>query len=580
MPADRRLNVVLCWHMHQPDYRDPLSGDSAQPWSYLRAIKDYTDMAAHLEQVAGAKAVINFAPVLLEQIDTYRQRIDAWFNNGKALPNPLLNALAAESDNSPEQRRTLLKLCVDGYHSRFGQRHLAYADLIDISRHVLRRHDQLVYLRNSFFHDLAVWHHLAWLGETVHRSDPRVQRLVRKQRDFRIAERRELLTIIGEQINAVIPRYRALADNGRVELSMSPYAHPIAPLLLDFASAREAVADLPLPVKPGYPGGEQRLRWQIDTGRRVFASHFGAAPQGCWPAEGAISAASLKVFADCGFRWVASGGGVLGNSLRRAGERSADINSDTALFRAWRMGDDTPACFFRDDGLSDQIGFNYASWHADDAVANLIHHLEKIDAHCRGQEGPVVSIIMDGENAWEHYPNNAYYFLQALYRRLANHPKLRLSTFSECLAGDIATLPTLVAGSWVLGSLTTWIGERDKNRAWEMLVAAKQAVDRALSEPKVSNARLNSEQRAAIERQLAICEGSDWFWWPGPHNPETTVADFDQLYRHHLAALYTLIKTDPPDYLQHRFTHLESIESAANPAAEGAAQSGVMRRAQ
>ncbi len=569
MPADKRLKVVLCWHMHQPEYRDPESGDSVQPWTYLRAIKDYTDMAAHLEQVPGAKAVVNFVPVLLEQFEDYGRRINGYFSHGKALPNVLLNALVTEPGNDIEQRCALIKLCVDGYHAHFGQRHSGYAALIDSCRYLLEHRNQIGYLRNSFFHDLSAWHHLAWLGETVHRSDPRVQRLVQRAHNFRLNERRELLAIIGEQIHAVIPRYRALAESGRIELSMSPYAHPIAPLLLDFASAREAVADLPMPDRPGYPGGDERLRWQIDTGRRVFDKYFGISPQGSWPAEGAISVASLKVFNDCGFRWVASGSGVLNNSLRH---NSGYHYPDTALFSPWQMAGQSLLCFFRDDGLSDQIGFNYASWHADDAVANLIHHLEVIDTKCSKAANPVVSIIMDGENAWEHYPDNAYHFLQALYRRLANHPKLELTTFANCLDVETSALPTLIAGSWVLGSLTTWMGERDKNRAWEMLVDAKQTADEVLAK-----ADLNAGQRTAIERQLAICEGSDWFWWPGDNNPAPTIEAFDQLFRKHLTALYALIDHNAPDYLKHSFTHAATTSTVPR---DGAMSSGVMRQAQ
>jgi alpha-amylase/alpha-mannosidase (GH57 family) len=163
----------------------------------------------------------------------------------------------------------------------------------------------------------------------------------------------------------------------------------------------------------------------------------------------------------------------------------------------------------------------------------------------------VVSIIMDGENAWEHYPENAYYFLSALYRRLAEHPRLELTTFSDCLKDSaIKPLPlhALAAGSWVYGTLSTWIGDPDKNRGWDMLGDAKRAFDAAAG-------RLTGVKLARAGMQLAVCEGSDWFWWFGGDNPSATVADFEHLYRQHLTCLYQLLGVEPPDYLSQVFTH-------------------------
>ena len=181
----------------------------------------------------------------------------------------------------------------------------------------------------------------------------------------------------------------------------------------------------------------------------------------------------------------------------------------------------------------------------------------------------MVSIILDGENAWEHYPENGYYFLSALYRRLADHPGIELTTFSEALerCPVPAELPRLVAGSWVYGTFSTWIGDPDKNRGWDMLGAAKRACDAALA-----SGRLGEEQRARALKQLAVCEGSDWFWWFGDYNPADTVSDFDRLYRRHLSNLYRLIGKEPPAYLEQPLTH-----GGGAPRAGGAMRSGQAR---
>jgi alpha-amylase/alpha-mannosidase (GH57 family) len=543
MSAEPRLKVVLCWHMHQPQYRDLLSGDYQLPWTYLHAIKDYIDMAAHLEAVPAARAVVNFAPILLEQIDDYTQQVQGFVREGIAIRDPLLAALVQPTlPATVEQRVTLIKACLRANEERLIARFAPYRRLADLAAHVLAHPDAMGYVRDQFIVDLMVWYHVAWLGETVRRQDARVRRLLEKESGFTLHDRRLLLEVIADQLGGVIPRYRALAETGRVELSTTPYAHPILPLLLDFTSAREAIPDARLPADDRYPGGEARARAHIERGIETFVRHFGFKPTGCWPAEGGVSVAALHLLEQAGFRWAASGETVLRNSLKKSGSEA-----QLCRHRPWRTSEGKIATFFRDDGLSDLIGFTYAGWHADDAVANLVHHLENIAHNCAADPNAVVSIILDGENAWEYYPENGYYFLRALYERLSSHPRIELTTFGECLKAGLQPreLPTLVAGSWVYGTFSTWIGDRDKNRGWNMLVDAKRAYDAALAAGELDAPR----RRALAEEQLSVCEASDWFWWFGDYNPAAAVSDFEGLYRRHLTNLYQLLGREPLDYL-------------------------------
>jgi len=548
MPDDVRLKVVLCWHMHQPQYRDLISGEYHLPWTYLHAIKDYVDMAAHLEAVPGARAVVNFAPLLLEQIQDYANQTKGFLTNSQAIRDPLLAALASPAlPSSDEQRLMLMKACLRANETRMIDRYPAYRHLADMAAWHMPRPPATRYLSNQYLADLLMWYHLAWLGETVRRSDLRVKRLLDKGSGYTLHERRELLTVIGELLSDVIDRYKNLAECGQVELSVTPYAHPITPLLLDFKCAHDAMPEAPLPLLHQYPGGEEQARWHIREGIETFRRYFGFVPQGCWPSEGAVSTASVKLLAEAGFRWTASGQGVLGNSLIRS-HHAPHAVKEAWLYRLYSETSSGIHCFFRDDGLSDLIGFTYATWHADDAVNNLVHNLENIAHCCRTHPHHVVSIIMDGENAWEHYPENAYYFLHALYRRLSEHPRIELTTFSECLKTvPPKSLRTLAAGSWVYGTLSTWVGEQDKNRGWDMLGDAKRAFD-------IAAPGLGAEQLERARRQLAVCEGSDWFWWFGGDNPGETVADFEQLFRQHLTNLYQLIGKEPPEYLAQVFT--------------------------
>ncbi|GAB4344546.1 MAG: hypothetical protein Kow006_00630 [Gammaproteobacteria bacterium] len=549
---DQRLPVVLCWHMHQPYYADLLSGEYQLPWVYLHAVKDYVDMAAHLEANPEARAVVNFAPILLEQIDDYVGQLEGWFNEGAGLRDPLLETLAsARWPEGVDARLRLIRSLLRANRERMVARFKPFLRLVELAERVLAEPTDALYLGRQFLIDLSVWYHLAWLGETVRRGDTRVRALLDRSCNFTEADRHGLLALIHELMRDLLPRYRRLAESGRVELSVTPYAHPILPLLIDMECAREAQPDAPLPVNRPYPGGVERARWHIERGLESFEAHFGFRPEGCWPAEGGVSDAMLGLLSEAGFRWCATGENVLRHSLDRLHLATGESEKPW-LYQPYRLNAPGLTGFFRDDGLSDLVGFTYAEWHGDDAVANLVHHLENIAAASQPAPDRVVSIVLDGENAWEYYPENGYHFLGALYRELSRHPRLKLTTFRDHLANvsPVHELPQLVAGSWVYGTFSTWIGDADKNRGWEMLIEAKRAFDEA-----VANGRLDGERLRKAERQLAICEGSDWFWWFGDYNPEESVADFERLFRHQLTALYRTLEVPAPDYLDRVFTH-------------------------
>jgi alpha-amylase/alpha-mannosidase (GH57 family) len=435
--------------MHQPQYRDLISGEYQLPWVYLHAIKDYVDMVAHLEAHPAARAVVNFAPILLEQIADYAGQVHGFLTNSMAIRDPILAALGQPAlPVDAESRLPLIKACLRANETRLIDRFPQYRQLAHMARWLIDHPQGAVYLQEQFLADLVVWYHLAWLGETVRRNDVRVRRLIEKEAGYTLHDRRELLGIIDELLSGVIGRYRALAEAGRIELSATPYAHPIIPLMLDIKSAHEAIPDAPLPAMDRYPHGEERAQWHIRKGRATFEQHFGRPARGCWPAEGSLSTRTLEVLAAGGFSWSASGEGVLRHTLARAGQPLPE-HKDEWLYRRY-AGPSGISVFFRDDGLSDLIGFTYANWHADDAVNNLIHHLEQIADRSRQHPERVVSIILDGENAWEHYPENGFHFLNALYGRLSTHPRLQMTTFADCSNVEAAPLPPLVAGSWAL----------------------------------------------------------------------------------------------------------------------------------
>lgn len=545
-----KLNMVLCWHMHQPWYRETQNGDYRLPWVYLHALKDYVDMAAHLEAHPQMRCVVNFTPVLLEQIDDYAEQFRRHLTRRSRFSEPLLNLLSGVDPipSDPEGRAAVVRACRRAHVPLMINVYPAFRGLFEMVMTPDGTHPderRLAYMNEQFFLDLLSWYHLAWLGHSLKQLPP-VRALLEDQVNFDVEARGRLLRLMSEAFDGLLERYRRLAERGQIELSMTPYGHPIVPLLIDLDAMHGALPEAEGPEGKVYPGGLERARWHMEEGLRVFERHFGSRPKGVWLSEGGVSTPALRLLDEFGVRWSASGEGVWNNSRFLSKLPAQGEEARRSLFCANRVDHCETRMFFRDDGLSDLIGFEYQQWDAVDAAADFNKHLANIGAYLgEGCDNHVVSVILDGENAWEYYPDNAFHFLGALYEQLSKSDHVNLLTFTEALHTCPAEpLPDLCPGSWVYGSFSTWIGDRDKNRAWDLLILAKQAYDDALARK-----RFSKERRAQLERQLAICEGSDWFWWFGDYNPSDSVSDFDRLYRQQLRNLYELLGEPIPDRL-------------------------------
>ncbi|AKH36626.1 MULTISPECIES: glycoside hydrolase family 57 protein [Nitrosomonas] len=542
------LNLVLLWHMHQPDYRDRDTGEFLLPWVYLHAIKDYTDMAHHLEQHPCVKAIVNFVPILLDQLEDYAQQFTQ-----KKIRDPLLRLLATPDLNmiTVNERASILNSCFQSNHATMLKPYPAYQHLREVYDMLKGQGDKdLIYVSGQYLADLLTWYHLAWMGESVRRSHEFVVKLMTQGKNFSYTDRLQLFNLIGKLIQELIPRYRELAASGQIELSTTPHFHPLAPLLIDFSSARDSLPEATLPSNTIYPGGCERVTFHVKSAINRHRQHFDTQPAGFWPAEGGISKDLLNIFMELGCQWSASGEGVLVNSLRKSYPNQSLPNRNHYLYRPYQVSDEKNGmfCFFRDDKLSDMIGFEYSKWFGRDAAENFIHTLEKIHHEVQAiVTYPIVSVILDGENAWESYPYNGYYFLKDLYDLLESHPFIQTTTYRDYIVNLVDTqaetkiLPVLAAGSWVYGSFSTWIGDHDKNLAWDLLCTAKQSYDFVMKSD-----RLTDEEKLLVEQQLASCESSDWFWWFGDYNSAQAVASFDQLFRKNLANLYRLLKLPVP----------------------------------
>ncbi len=533
------LDVVIVWHMHQPYYKDPLKNEYALPWTYLHGIKDYFDMPAIVEDTPGARAVFNLVPSLIEQLLEYASgtAVDPVLEKGKAAPSDLSlddrvflleNFFSANRQHMIEPSRRYLELLYMAGEGKPGSaaecvKHFSEQDLLD----------------------LQVWFFLAWTGEAARRRYPVFADLIAKGENYTAADKNLLFTTQLEVLQAIIPLYQRLHEEGRIELSVTPYYHPILPLLCDQKVAHTAMPRVTLPVA-GFCHPED-ARAQIRRGITYFRTIFGFNPTGMWPSEGSVSNETLALIAGSGVSWIATDEEIL--------EKSMDGGLGAGkerLYRPWRYScsNGEIGAFFRDHQLSDLIGFTYSQWETGRAVTDLCGRLHAIKSRLGG-EGRVVSIILDGENAWEYYPNNAYDFLQGMYSGIAKSATLRLTTCSDVLKDTRfeGLLHTIFPGSWINGNYSIWIGHPEENLAWDLIAHAREAA--VAGNPLVAAALESGEpsEDATAEmicRSLYAAEGSDWFWWYGDDHFSPHSDRFDRLFRQHLMNIYRLLGQDPP----------------------------------
>jgi alpha-amylase/alpha-mannosidase (GH57 family) len=526
------LKVAILWHQHQPLYRSTRTGRYALPWVRLHGLKDYYDMAALAAEFPALRLTFNLVPSLLDQLDDYVM--------GRADDPALDLARRPAADLTEDEVLAMLDLFFSVPYGTLISPYPRYAALFH------KRggrgpdgeyRDALPRFRKHDLRDLQVWFHLAWSGETLKRR-PAVRELLRKGDNFTEQEKNALLDLQAEFLKEILPLHARLRAEGIAELSTSPYYHPILPLLCNLESAREAIHDLPLPSVPFRRPGDARVH--VLEALDAMQRRFGARPTGMWPSEGSLSEEVLALMGQCGVSWVATDEGILRHSVGASGGHFRH-EMIYAPHRSAAAGEGSPVIFFRDQTLSDLIGFTYASWPAAQAAEDFLGRLRGIGHRA---PGGVVSVILDGENAWEHYPNNAVDFLRALYRGLTTDPQLRPVTMDEAMREVPAgTVGRLRAGSWIGSNFTTWIGHPEKNRAWAMLAAARQKADWKFG---ADLPRRDDPPARRVWEALAAAEGSDWFWWFGDDHSSEQDAIFDAAFRDQLRSVYEAIGAEAP----------------------------------
>jgi alpha-amylase/alpha-mannosidase (GH57 family) len=540
------IHLCFVWHMHQPFYKDLVSGEYRLPWTRFHALKDYYGMVKILEEFPSVHQTFNLVPSMIVQIQEYAA--------GKAADPFLESAVKPAEDLSEAEQKFVLHYFFQANPGHLIYRYPRYGELYDAwqkSRADTESARRLFSTQD--FRDLQVLSQLAWFDEEFQAHDPEVKSLVGKGRSYSLDDQALMARKQREILARVVPVYREFAARGQIEISTTPFYHPILPLICDSNIAGVSHPGISLPTPFRYPNDALH---QLRTAREFIEREFGRAPAGLWPSEGSVSDQALALAAEAGFEWAASDNDVLAHTLHRSA--GADV---TYRSYKWRQQEREIRMIFRDHFLSDQVGFVYSRMGAAEAAE---HFLERIRANAQplaeGGADVLVPIILDGENAWEYYFENGRPFLRELYKRISESADLRALTVTEALrAEQPQPLDWIFPGSWINANFDVWIGAEEDNKAWEYLLRARQKFDEAAYGVPEENRRLAYEE-------LLIAEGSDWCWWYGPEHQTENQREFDALYREHLTNVYRLLNVTPPEELSRPIPRVQEQELHQRPA--------------
>jgi alpha-amylase/alpha-mannosidase (GH57 family) len=538
-----RVHLVILWHMHQPQYRDPATGCYVLPWTRLHALKDYWGMVKILEEFPNVHATFNLVPSLAAQLEEYASGNfnEPWFQL----------AFAPADGLSADQKREVIERAFQLNRDTLLPRWRRFRELFDwVQSTGADAAAAQIGVRD--LRDLQLLSQLAWMDEEYLANDPVVSALSRKGADFNEQDKEQLRAKQLELLGRVIPEYRRGSERGQIEISTTPFYHPILPLLCDTDIARIANSYTPLPNPPfRYP---QDAREQLARSRVLHQRLIGQPPVGLWPSEGSVSDQALSLAAELGFRWFATDEGVLGRTLNIGFWRDAAGFPENArqLYSPWRIRRDGREIvgLFRDHYLSDLVGFVYSRMDPGHAADDLYHRVRAAGERVQGPRPATVCLILDGENAWEYYPGGGRDFLRRFYRRIEEDPNIHALTASEAIAaaGEIPVLEGIFPASWINANFDVWIGHAEDVQAWNLLRDAREEFEKEAKRRAENDPKAVSEQQLALAYESVLAaEGSDWCWWYGPENSSANDAEFDALYRKHLTEIYLALGREAPD---------------------------------
>lgn len=527
----KALKIAILWHQHQPYYK--MDNEFVLPWVRFHGIKDYLDLVEILYEYPTIHQTFNLAPSLMLQIEEY-------ISSSTKDKIQILSEKPVTELSSEDKKNILKSFFICNYENMILP-YQRYKELFDKSR---KDNITIDSMSDQDWLDLQVWYNLTWFGP-IARENKAIRRFFQKGKNFTEAEKQLLLSFTNETLSFIVPTLKKLHSLNQIEISVSPFYHPILPLLCDTKSALESMPDLELnSLDYKHP---ESAKFHISSAINYYNTLFGFNPNGMWPSEGSISNEVLNLMIESGLKWTGTDEKLLENSLK-----NRYFNLEKYFKRTYTSEIGNISLFFRDHYLSDAIGFVYSRWNPFDAANDFINKLKKIRSDIINHYGEdaldyaIVPIILDGENCWEYYKNNGYDFLTNLYNLFTHSSELKTVKFSEVSEQEdfLEPINDIKAGSWINGNFSIWIGHKDDRIAWNALSEAHNTVLKAKD-------NINKENFDAALTEIHIAEGSDWFWWYGDEHTAENKSDFDVMFRYHLSQAYKLVGADVPDYLSY-----------------------------
>lgn len=534
-----RIRLAILWHMHQPFYKNLYTGEYLLPWVLLHGTKDYFDMAYILKEFPGLKQNFNLVPSLLRQLIDYEdmQSKDMYIEIFRTEPKDLtesqkiyllMNFFNANWDNmiKPYPRYFQLLKKRGFYYPREGIK-----EITD-------------YFTDEELRDIQVLFFLAWIDPIFFEQYEELRYLKTKGKYFNEEDKNIIESVQRRILKGIIPMYKDLSGSGAIELSTSPYYHPIIPLLIDSNAAKEAIPDVVLPDR--IFRHKEDASNQIKKAKELFSQLFGFVPQGMWPPEGSVSNESFALYAEHGIEWLVTDEDILFRSLgiQSARDGYGNLMNPDLLYRpyVWEREGISIKVLYRDKNLSDLISFHYSRMGAKDAANDCLRRIKEIRNSVKDRiKMPIVTIAMDGENAWENYANDGWDFLRYLYDGILKDESILPITIGEYLndAEDYGRLSSTFAGSWIAHNFSIWIGQVEDNTGWSLLSQTRDFLQK--EDPEMKNVQ--------AWESIYIAEGSDWFWWYGDDHSSENDEIFDFLFRENLANVYRFSGKEPPEIL-------------------------------
>jgi alpha-amylase/alpha-mannosidase (GH57 family) len=545
--AEDVLYLNLMWHQHQPLYYKDENGVYTRPWVRVHATKDYYDMAYLVSQYPNVHVTFNLTPVLLRQLEDF-------VNNGA---KDLYWVMTEKPANqlTDEEKQFILQRFFDANWDKLIGRYPRYKELLEKrgGTDAEAIQEALSTFTEQDFRDLQIWWNLVWFDPMFLNQSP-LKELVEKGRNFSEEDKVILFQEVRRVMAEIIPLHRQLQDAGQIEVTTTPYAHPILPLLIDTNLQTKGNPGSDLPQKFSYP---QDALTHLERSVKLYEVNFGQPPRGLWPGEGAVAQIMVPFVLRAGYSWMATGEPVLAKSLGLDSftrDSKETVNQPDDLYRPYyvtNQAGDKLAVFFRDGVLSDKIGFTYSGVSGTAAAKDLIQRLENIRSKLKEQnaQGPhIVSIILDGENAWEYYDNDGIEFLSTFYQLLSESDTIRTITPSEYIQKfpEQRVIQDLFAGAWFSPNYDTWIGEAEENTAWEYLRQTREV----LAKYDISKVRQAPAEKieTALDYML-LAEGSDWFWWYGADQDSGQDEYFDRGFRELLRKVFETLGEPVPTFV-------------------------------